>query len=73
MPITYRIDVMGALKEAGYSTYYIRKNKIMGEATVQKLRSRELVSWENIDTLCQLLSCQPGDILEYVPKREQTP
>jgi len=66
MPIIYKIDVISALKEAGFSTYRIRKEKLMGEATLQRLRSGEPVSWENIATLCQLLNCQPGDIMEYV-------
>lgn len=68
MPIVYRIDVLAALKEAGYSSYRIRKEKLMGEATLQKIRSNTPVSWENIATICQLLNCQPGDILEYVPE-----
>lgn len=67
MPIGYKIDVISALKSAGYSTYRIRKEKLFGEATLQKFRQGELVSWENISTLCKLLRCQPGDIIEYVP------
>lgn len=66
MAIKYKIDVLQSLKEAGYSTYRIRKEKILGEATLQKLRQGEMVSWENINTLCELLVCQPGDIVEYV-------
>jgi putative transcriptional regulator len=65
MPIRYKRDVIAALKSAGYSTYRIRKDKLLGEATLQKLRRSEPVSWENIATLCALLGCQPGDILEY--------
>ncbi len=70
MPIVYKIDVLAALKDAGYSTYRIRKEKLLGEATVQKLRNSEPVSWENIATLCRLLNCQPGDIMEYVEEKE---
>ena len=66
MPVTYKIDVLAKLKEAGYSTYRIRKDKLLGEATVQLLRDGEPVSWANIATLCGLLQCQPGDIMEYV-------
>jgi putative transcriptional regulator len=65
MPITYKIDVLARLKAAGYSTYRIRKDKLLGEATVQRLREHEPVSWENIATICSLLDCQPGDIMEY--------
>ena len=66
MPIRYKIDVLEALKEKGYSTYRIRKEKLMGEATLQQLRNGELVSWENMTRLCYLLECQPGDIVEYI-------
>jgi putative transcriptional regulator len=66
MPIQYRVNVLEALKTAGYSTYRIRKEKLLGEATLQNLREGRPVSWENIATVCRLLGCQPGDILEYV-------
>lgn len=65
MPVIYKIDVLEKLKDRGYSTYKLRKEKLLGEATIQKLRNGELVSWENIGRLCSLLECQPGDIVEY--------
>jgi len=70
MPVTYKIDVLAKLKAAGYSTYRIRKDKLLGEATVQSLRDNEPISWANIATICPLLGCQPGDIMEYVPEGE---
>ena len=71
MPIVYKTDILAALKEAGYSSYKIRKEKLMGEATLQKIRNNEPVSWENIATICKLLNCQPGDILEYTPDAKE--
>lgn len=65
MPLTYKIDVLDALKQNGYSTYRVRKEKLLGESTLQKLRQGLPVSWENIETICRLLHCQPGDMLEY--------
>ena len=70
MPIRYKIDVLSALKEAGYNTNRIRKEKIMGESMLQKLRSGQLVSWATIDLICDLLDCQPGDLIEFT--REPT-
>ena len=67
MPIKYKPEIIAKIKDAGYSTYRLRKEKILGEATIQKLRNGEAVSWENISTICKLLNCQPGDIMEYVP------
>lgn len=65
MPLQYRVDVLDALKAKGYTTYQIRKGKLLSESTVQKLRAGVGVSWENIETLCRLLECQPGDIILY--------
>lgn len=66
MPIQYKIDVIAKLKEAGYNTSKIRKEKIMGEAMLQKIRSGQMVSWATLETICDLLSLQPGDIIEFV-------
>lgn len=68
MPITYKIDVLAALKAAGYSTYKLRKEKILAESTLQQFRNGDIVSNENLSRVCELLRCQPGDILEYVPE-----
>ena len=64
--IKYKIDILEALKSKGYSTYKIRNDKILNESTVQKLRSNKYINMENLDKLCILLDCQPGDLLEYV-------
>jgi putative transcriptional regulator len=70
MGLQYKIDVLDELKSKGYTAYRLRKEKRLSESTIQKLRTGSGVSWENIETLCELLSCQPGDILEYI--RETT-
>lgn len=65
MPLRYKLDVLSALKEAGYTSTRIRNEKLMGQAVLQQLRHGELVSWKSIETICRLLNCQPGDIVEY--------
>ena len=70
MPIVYKIDVLSALKEAGYNTTRIRKEKIMSQSTLQKLREGKGLSWENLERICSLLDCQPADLIEYVKDTE---
>lgn len=65
MPIRYKLDILEALKQAGYSTYRLRKEKILGERVIQQLRNGEIVSWKTIETICGILNCQPGDLVEY--------
>ena len=69
MPIVYKIDILAKLKEAGYNTNKIRKEKIMGEAMLQKIREGQKVSWATMETLCELLNCQPADLIEYIKEK----
>ena len=71
MPIRYKIDILCALKNRGYTTYKIRQENIFGQATMQKIRDGEIVNAVNLSKLCVLLDCQPGDILEYVPDAQE--
>ena len=67
MALVYKFNVLASLKDAGYSTYRLRNEKILGESPIQHLREGVIVTWENLDTICRCLNCQPGDILEYIP------
>lgn len=68
--IICKINIIEALKASGYSTYRIRKENILGQATVQKLKNGGLPSWAELNKVCKLLNCQPGDLMEYVPDEE---
>ena len=70
MSIKYKIDVIEALSKKGYSTYKMRKDKILSEGTIQKFRDGEMISWNKFDKLCELLDCQPGDIIKYVKEEK---
>ena len=65
MALQYKINVLDALKAKGYTTYTLRKQKLLSESTVQKLRAGEGVAWDNLETLCRLLECDLGDLLIY--------
>lgn len=68
--LKYKFDVLSELKNRGYTSYRIRKEKIFAESTLQKFRTGQVISADNLDSLCRCLECQPGDILEYVPDEE---
>lgn len=67
MPIIYKIDILAALKERGYNTNRLRKEKLLAEGVIQSLREGKAISFQNLSRICELLDCQPGDILEHVP------
>ena len=58
-------NIFERLSAAGYSSYRLKKEKLIGGATIDKIRNGECITTETIDTLCRLCQCQPGDILEY--------
>lgn len=60
------------LKEQGWSTYRIRKEKLIGQGTLTALKNGTGgLDHKTISRLCSVLNCQPGDIMEYVPDDEQ--
>lgn len=67
MPLQYKINVLAALKEKGYNTNRIRTEGLLSQSTLQKLREGKGVAWENLEKICELLECQPADIIEFVP------
>ena len=70
MPLKFKIDVLEALKEKNISTYSLRKEKLLSESTIQKLRDNRGVSWDSLEVICKLLGCQPADLIEYVDEPE---
>lgn len=65
MPMKYD-KLFTLMKEKGLTTYRIRQDRIITETTLQKLREGRNVTTDSLASLCRALSCQPGDIMEYV-------
>ena len=67
MPIKYD-KLLKLLDEKGYTSYRIRKEKILGQATLTAIKNGTGgLDHRSIARLCQVLQCQPGEIMEYVP------
>lgn len=67
MPISYT-RLFSLLKEKGYSTYRIRKEKLIGQGTMTALKNGTGgLDHKTVARLCEILHCQPGDIMEYIP------
>ena len=58
-------DVMERLEKHGWTTYKLRKEFILSESTLTRIRKNQPVTTETIDTLCRLCHCQPGDLMRY--------
>ena len=58
-------DILGQLSAAGFTTYRLRKEKLLSERTIQRIRDGDPINTTTIDAICTLLNCQPDKILEY--------
>lgn len=55
------------LNKRGISTYKIRKENLVSQASLTKMRNGEgNIDTRTLERLCALLKCQPCDIMEYV-------
>ncbi len=55
------------LKERGITTYKIRKENLISQAALTKMKSGEgNIDTRTLERLCSFLKCQPGDIMEFV-------
>lgn len=69
MPIIYD-KLLKLMQEKGLTSYKIKQEKIIGQATLKKIKEGGDIDTRTISKLCEVLDCQPGDILEYVPSEE---
>lgn len=67
MPISYR-KLFSLLEEKGWTTYRIRKEKLIGQGTLTALKNGTGgLDSKTIARICKVLNCQPGDIMEFIP------
>lgn len=66
MPIKYN-RLFSLLESRGDSIYKLKTDKVIGTATLDKIRRGEgHIDTRSIESLCRYFNCQPGDIMEYV-------
>ena len=66
MPITYD-KLLALMEERGVTSYTIKKENIIGQATLRKIKEGGDIDTRSIAKLCAYFDCQPGDILSYAP------
>lgn len=65
--LRYKVNILEKLKEAEYSSYRLRQEKILSEGTLQKMRSGSTsINLASLEPVCSILHCQPGDLVEWV-------
>lgn len=71
MPIEINLDVMMARRKISSNDLADKVGITPANLSVLKTGKAKAVRFSTLEKLCEVLDCQPGDILEF--KREETP
>lgn len=63
----FKMDIIELLKENGYNTTRIRKEKLIGEKTMQDMKQGIVPGIKTLETLCRILDMQPGNLIKFIP------
>ena len=70
MPIIVRIDVELARRKLSVGEFAERVGISPANVAVLKNGRAKAVRFSTLEAMCEVLQCQPGDLLEWVPEGE---
>ncbi|WP_316800698.1 helix-turn-helix transcriptional regulator [Pedobacter frigidisoli] len=69
MPIIINLDVMLARRKMSLTELSERVGITMSNLSILKTGKAKAIRLETLESICQVLDCQPGDILEFRPEQ----
>jgi putative transcriptional regulator len=70
MPIVVNLDVMLAKRKMSLTELSEKVGITMANLSVLKSGKAKAIRFSTLDEICAVLSCQPGDLLEYMNEEE---
>lgn len=68
--IRINLDVMMAKRKMSLTELAEKVGITMANLSVLKTEKARAVRFSTLEAICKALDCQPGDILEYIPEKE---
>jgi len=68
MPIVTNLDVMLAKRKMSLTELSERIGITMANLSILKKGKAKAIRFSTLEAICEVLECQPGDILAYVPE-----
>lgn len=68
--IRFKIDILAALKKAGYNQT-ILQGGVLSKSVIQALKDGGNITLDTLNKVCVLTSMHPGDLLEYIEVPEE--
>lgn len=65
MPIIVNLDVMIAKRKISLSDLSEKVDISLANLSILKNNKVKAIRFSTLDSICRVLKCQPGDILEY--------
>ena len=65
MPIIVNLDVMLARRKMSLTELSERVGITMANLSILKKSKAKAIRFSTLEAICEVLECQPGDILEY--------
>jgi putative transcriptional regulator len=72
MPIIVNLDVMMAKRKMSLNELSDKVGLTLSNLSILKTGKAKAIRFSTLDTICNVLNCQPGDILEYVNDEQKT-
>lgn len=72
MPIIINLDVMMAKRKMSLNELSDRVGLTLSNLSILKTGKAKAIRFSTLETICHVLECQPGDILEYVGTEQKT-
>ena len=70
MPIIINLDVMMAVRKISSNELALRIGITPANLSVLKTGKAKAIRFSTLAAICDVLKCQPGDILEYSPEEK---
>lgn len=70
MPIVVNVDVMLAKRKMSSTELAEKIGITTANLSILKTNKAKAIRFSTLEEICKALSCQPADILEYVPEKE---
>nr|WP_294493972.1 helix-turn-helix transcriptional regulator [uncultured Anaerosporobacter sp.] len=71
MAIIINIDVMLAKRKMSVTELSERVGITMANISILKNQKAKAIRFDTLDKICEVLQCQPGDVLESVPDEKE--
>ena len=71
MAIIVNLDVMLARRKMQLTELSERMDITLSNLSILKTGKAKAIRFSSLEMICEILDCQPGDILEYVPDRPE--